>query len=66
IPGFDVTVIRRVMQGDKVLHNDKFVSKYRPWKRIIKKGPGPAASPAAAPVIPADPLAPANLPPPPT
>jgi len=69
IPGFDVTVARRVMQGDKVVHDDKFVSKYRPWKRIIKKGTGPGAaaspSPAAAPVIPADPLAPADLPPPP-
>ena len=69
IPGFDVTVTRKVMQGDKVVHDDKFVSKYRPWKRIIKKGTGPGAaaspSPEAAPVIPADPLAPADLPPPP-
>lgn len=69
IPGFDVTVVRKVMQGDKVLHNDKFVSKYRPWKRIIKKGTGPMAaspSPAAAePVVPADPLAPTDIPPPP-
>ena len=35
------------MQGDKVLHNDKFVSKYSPWKRIIKKGTGPVGSAAA-------------------
>jgi vancomycin resistance protein YoaR len=69
IPGFDVTVTRKVMQGDKVLHNDKFVSKYKPWKRIIKKGTGPAAA-ASPPVSPApsaapDPLAPADLPAPP-
>ncbi len=39
-PGFDVTVTRKVMAGGKVLHSDNFVSKYRPWKRVIKKGTG--------------------------
>lgn len=71
IPGFDVTVTRRVIQGDKVLHDDKFVSKYRPWKRIIKKGTGPAAAPSPTPAAAApeglpDPLAPVDIPPPPT
>ncbi|HYO00226.1 MAG TPA: VanW family protein [Actinomycetota bacterium] len=46
-PGFDVTVTRKVMAGGKVLHSDNFVSKYRPWKRVIKRGTGPAAAPAA-------------------
>ncbi|MGQ0678561.1 MAG: VanW family protein [Actinomycetota bacterium] len=46
IPGFDVTVTRVVRQGDAVVHSDKFVSKYKPWKRIIKKGTGPATAPA--------------------
>ncbi len=50
IPGFDVTVTRKVMAGGKVLHSDNFVSKYRPWKRIIKRGTGPATAPAPAPV----------------
>lgn len=41
IPGFDVTVTRRVTEGARVLHSDNFVSRYRPWKRIIKQGTGP-------------------------
>lgn len=48
-PGFDVTVTRKVMAGGKVLHSDNFVSKYRPWKRVIKRGTGPAAPVAPAP-----------------
>ena len=48
-PGFDVTVTRKVMAGGKVLHSDNFVSKYRPWKRIIKRGTGPAVAPAPVP-----------------
>ena len=56
-PGFDVTVTRKVMEGSKVLHSDNFVSKYRPWKRVIKRGTGPAAPPAPAPAPPADPAA---------
>lgn len=42
-PGFDVTVTRKVTAGGKVLHSDNFVSKYRPWKRVIKRGTGPPA-----------------------
>lgn len=47
--GFDITVTRTVKQGDQELHKDTFVSKYRPWKRIIRRGTGPAASPAPTP-----------------
>lgn len=47
--GFDITVTRTVKHGDQDLHKDTFVSKYRPWKRIIRRGTGPAASPAPAP-----------------
>lgn len=49
IPGFDVTVTRKVMEGGKVLHSDTFVSKYKPWKKIIKKGTGPAGLVAPGP-----------------
>lgn len=42
-PGFNIVVTRTVKQGDTVLHSDTFVSKYRPWKRIIRKGTGPAS-----------------------
>jgi vancomycin resistance protein YoaR len=48
-PGFDVTVTRKVTSGGKVLHSDTFVSKYSPWKRIIRKGTGPAAKPPPPP-----------------
>jgi vancomycin resistance protein YoaR len=48
-PGFDVTVTRKVTSGGRVLHSDTFVSKYSPWKRIIRKGTGPAAKPPAPP-----------------
>jgi vancomycin resistance protein YoaR len=52
-PGFDITVIRVVKQGDMTIHRDTFVSKYLPWKRIIRRGtgapaPAPAPSPSAA------------------
>lgn len=48
-PGFDITVIRTVKQDDQVLHKDTFVSKYRAWKRIIRRGTGPAASQSPSP-----------------
>jgi vancomycin resistance protein YoaR len=52
-PGFDITTIRRVSAGDQVLREDKFVSKYRPWKRIVRRGIGPAVAPSpGAPVPP--------------
>lgn len=44
--GFDITVIRTVREGDSVIRTDTFVSKYRPWKRIIRRGTGPAPSPS--------------------
>lgn len=44
--GFDVTVVRKVTAGGQVLHEDTFVSKYRPWKRIIRRGTGPPSAPA--------------------
>ncbi|MGH9198614.1 MAG: VanW family protein, partial [Acidimicrobiia bacterium] len=48
--GFDVTVTRTVREGENVLHQGTFVSKYRPWKRIVRKGTGPpAASPQPSP-----------------
>lgn len=49
IEGFDVTVTRAVYQGEDVLHRDQFVSKYRPWKRVIKVGTGPPAPEGPAP-----------------
>lgn len=47
--GFDVSVTRAVYQGSDLLHKDTFVSKYKPWKRVIKKGTGPPAAPEPAP-----------------
>ncbi|CAN5807231.1 hypothetical protein BH23ACT12_BH23ACT12_16170 [soil metagenome] len=55
-PGFDVTVARKVMSDGKVLHSDNFVSKYRPWTRVIKRGTGPAAPAATAPAPPPNPV----------
>jgi vancomycin resistance protein YoaR len=65
-PGFDITTIRRVVAGDQVLREDKFVSKYRPWKRIVRRGIGPAlvpspgvpVPPGATPAPPAPPATP--------
>lgn len=48
--GFDVTVTRTVREGGKVIRTDTFVSRYRPWKRIVRRGTGPPApTPAPAP-----------------
>lgn len=41
-PGFDIRVIRTVFEEDRVLHRDTLLSKYRPWKRIIRRGTGPS------------------------
>ncbi len=38
--GLDVTVTRLVKDGDKVLHEDTIVSRYRPWKAVYKVGTG--------------------------
>lgn len=67
IPGFDVTVTRTVTEEGKVIGSDRFVSRYQPWKKIVKKGTG-AAAPAPAASVASDavaPASPANLPPPP-
>lgn len=53
-PGFDITIIRKVTRGTETVHLDTFVSKYRPWKRIVRRGTGPPAGlpgsqPAPAP-----------------
>lgn len=67
IGGFDVTVNRTVTQGGKVLHSDKFVSKYKPWKRIIKRGTGSEAPAGTVltPIPAIDAPAPAEVTPPP-
>lgn len=47
--GFDITVTRKVSENGQEIHADKFVSRYRAWKRIIRRGTGPPASPAPSP-----------------
>jgi vancomycin resistance protein YoaR len=64
-PGFDITTTRRVLVGDQVLREDKFVSKYRAWKRIVRRGTGPAVVPSPTP-LPSPGAPPAPSPPPPT
>ncbi|MEX2588530.1 MAG: VanW family protein [Actinomycetota bacterium] len=49
IDGFDVTVTRTVYEGGNVVHKDNFVSKYKPWKRVVKVGTGPPLPPEPAP-----------------
>jgi vancomycin resistance protein YoaR len=45
--GFDVTVSRTVTRGGEVVRTDRFVSVYRPWTRVVRRGTGPeAAAPA--------------------
>jgi vancomycin resistance protein YoaR len=48
-PGFDITVTRKVIENGQEIHSDEFVSRYRAWKRIIRRGTGPAASPSPSP-----------------
>ncbi|MGH2772604.1 MAG: VanW family protein, partial [Actinomycetota bacterium] len=52
-PGFDITVTRKVTKDGKVIHSDTFVSKYKAWKKIVRRGTGPPAPPAPAPAVPA-------------
>ena len=49
--GLDVTVTRLVKDGDKVLHEDTIVSRYRPWKAVYKVGTGGAPPGAANRVV---------------
>jgi vancomycin resistance protein YoaR len=47
--GFDVTVFRTVTKGGEVVRKDQFVSVYRPWTRVVRRGTKPKeAKPAAA------------------
>jgi vancomycin resistance protein YoaR len=48
--GFDVTVSRVVTKGGEVVRRDQFVSVYRPWTRVVRRGTKPkeAEPPAAA------------------
>ncbi|MBW3588899.1 MAG: VanW family protein [Actinobacteria bacterium] len=48
-PGFDITVTRKVIQGGEMIHSDQFISRYRAWKRIIRRGTGPQPSPSPSP-----------------
>lgn len=48
-PGFKISVTRMVTSGGQVLHSDTFVSKYRPWKRIIRRGTGGSPAPSPSP-----------------
>lgn len=41
--GFDITVTRKVTENGQEIHSDEFVSRYRAWKRIIRRGTGPPA-----------------------
>lgn len=40
--GVDVTVKRIVRQGDTIIHEDVFFSRYRPWRAVFLVGTGPA------------------------
>jgi vancomycin resistance protein YoaR len=48
--GFDVTVSRTVTKGGQVVRRDQFVSVYRPWTRVVRRGTKPkeAKPPTAA------------------
>jgi uncharacterized protein YabE (DUF348 family) len=50
--GFDVTVSRTVTKDGKLVRRDQFVSVYRPWTRVVRRGSKPDAGepepPAAA------------------
>jgi vancomycin resistance protein YoaR len=47
--GFDVTVSRTVTRGGEVVRKDQFVSVYRPWTRVVRRGTKPKeAKPRAA------------------
>jgi vancomycin resistance protein YoaR len=45
--GFDVTVSRTVTRGGEVVRRDSFVSNYRPWVRVVRRGTKEAPRPAA-------------------
>jgi vancomycin resistance protein YoaR len=39
--GFDVSVSRTVTKGGKVVRRDSFLSQYRPWTRVVRRGTKP-------------------------
>jgi vancomycin resistance protein YoaR len=41
--GFDVTVSRTVTKGGRLVRRDQFVSVYRPWTRVVRRGTKPDA-----------------------
>lgn len=43
VDGRDVVVTRVIKQGEQVLRQDKFVSKYQPWRAVYLVGPTPDA-----------------------
>jgi len=50
--GKDVTIKRVVKQGDKVLYQDVFVSKYKPWAAVYLVGPQtPIPTPTPTPTL---------------
>jgi vancomycin resistance protein YoaR len=49
VKGMDVTVQRIVRQGDDVLSEDVFISRYHPWSAKYRYGPGTTLPPGAVP-----------------
>lgn len=49
--GFDVTVTRTIREGGKMIGTGTFVSRYRAWKRIVRRGTGPPAPSTPAPTL---------------
>jgi vancomycin resistance protein YoaR len=47
--GFDVTVSRTVTKGGQVVRKDQFVSVYRPWTRVVRRGTKPKEAKPKAP-----------------
>jgi vancomycin resistance protein YoaR len=47
--GFDVTVSRTVTKGGQVVRQDQFVSVYRPWTRVVRRGTKPEEAKPKAP-----------------
>lgn len=45
--GLDVSITRTVKVGETVIHEDNFISRYRPWRAIFKVGTGGSPTPAS-------------------
>jgi vancomycin resistance protein YoaR len=48
VDGLDTTVVRRVYQGEKLLREDAFFSRYRPWQARFRVGTMPTEEDTAA------------------